>query len=295
MSRQIQDVQNESRQRIKELEGELSQCRKRDAAFDEVRMNAFLKEQRSAQKERELEKREARIETGSESQELAHRARELDAREVRLGGEEERMKSRKKELDRVKTDFESKEAALEAIAPTTQQNPTVVEDGKIKAGIRVLFAGNTDSLFKVTDAAKFATYRLPLSFEDMQGHHVDLLRRHDYYKGWMDCTRVAGHLELVEQGHIAASGVPHLYDTMHRKNPNCAGANAGALFTWAALCQGRKPEWNVRLDDRCYTLKSMAIPQLQKDKPFWVGWATGEKYARVRFREELERTGDNIS
>lgn len=67
---------------------------------------------------------------------------------------------------------------------------------------------------------------------------MELLRHHDYYSGWLDCIVNTEQKKYLQD--IGDFDAPHLFDINSTVNPENAGLNAGALFTFAALCKDLK-------------------------------------------------------
>ncbi|KAF1943308.1 hypothetical protein EJ02DRAFT_465036 [Clathrospora elynae] len=219
---------------------------------------------------------------------LARKAKKLDTRETRIKEEDERITMERQELEDARFAFHGSQTEFDGSASIFQDHATDTEDDDRTAPNLLFYrTPNTNKLFEVTDRANFDKYLLPISFEDMNSHHMELLRRHDYYGGCMDCIWIAGQADFIEQGLMAKSDVPHLYDIEHPKNPECAGMNARYLFTRAAMCQIYKPEWNIRLDDRCFDFNALAVPRFQKNKPFRMAYAKAEALVQSSFWKDF--------
>ncbi|KNG46444.1 hypothetical protein DDE82_007936 [Stemphylium lycopersici] len=285
---QIDSAKHGMSLRIKNLEEELGQCRKRENTIVEVFLHNFEKEK-----------------------ELARKIKALEERERKVREEDDRVQAEKQELASARREIEIAKDGLEALAPCSpngltseeyltcstppspwhrsHQHPTSKEEApKIRPVIKVLHTPGTETLFDPVNQNKFKEYQLPVTFEDMGTNAVQLLRRHDYYKGWLDATKVSVQQRDVNEGFTPASGVPHLHDSFHAKSPRNAGYSAGMLFTYAALCQEHgKPELGIRLDDRRFNSRSLAVPKRHEKEPFWVGYAGGQQYAHKCFWREV--------
>ena len=260
--KRIRDVQHDMGLRIKNLEEELGQCRKRETAVRDVVVQVFEEEKGLSTKAKEIEERE----------------RKVKEEEYRVETEKKKVASERREVEIAKDELEASALTSQNISANRQ------ESHKIDPYCRSFWTPSTKRSFYVVDRAKFETYQLPVSFEDMNKMTIQQLRRNDYYKGWLDATKTAGQQRDVEQGVTPASGVPHLEDVLHPKNPKNAGLNAGALFAYAALCQDHnRPDLGVRLDDRRFSLKALTIPKLHEKELFWLGYAEGENYAQECF------------
>lgn len=115
---------------------------------------------------------------------------------------------------------------------------------------------------------------------------IELMRRHDYYLGWLDCIQTT---YMKEHADIF-SNHPRLVDKQEPRNAFNAGANIGALFCWVLLCTEERAEWAVRLSNTAPTWTHLkAYNDTVFDGPngdFWRGVEHGEEIARARFAEE---------
>lgn len=145
--------------------------------------------------------------------------------------------------------------------------------------------GATDPLFLTEHATKFDKYVLDLTHKQMNSHGVELLRRHDYFKGWLDCKK-NGHLSsLNRRGKFLLSEHPQIGDRDHPEREMVAGANAGGLFTWAALNERYNADHNIRLDDRQWAEIDLDIPTGCAHYDFWVAVAFA-RYKVVKHFDE---------
>jgi hypothetical protein len=269
IEKKYQDAQRVMQQRIETLETALAQSRKEES----MARHMFLQ-------------------ISDKEDELAQLARDLEEREKKVEEEEKKVEGEKEELRKERDEIAAMKASLESFVPAPQPEPLDQKKSRLEFPPLIMYHGSgSENLFKVTDKAKFEKYEMPVSFEDMNISHVELLRRHDYYKGWFDCNKVKNHQESIEKGLVPASEFQYLSDSKHAKNPFDAGVNAGALFTFAALCQQQMPEWNVRLDERHFTANALVVPKLHQKDPFWMGYFSGESEARAEFQKRMEEHG----
>jgi len=80
---------------------------------------------------------------------------------------------------------------------------------------------------------------------------LSLLRRHDYYKGWLDCMKAFGDDAALKEAGASAETLKALRSVNNALSSRAAGARAGMLFDWSVLCAAYGvPERDDRFDDR---------------------------------------------
>jgi hypothetical protein len=275
MDRRTSDVLRSKEQRVGELVEEVDQCRKREAALEAVLVRHYRKEQLLAARERTLDYECTELmERKEKSQEERATIEQL---EKRIDDVEKACKGKDEELARLR-------AKLHKQTEGTTSSATA--DQRIKRSKRLLETDGAMEMLKVQDKAKFDLYGFKISIDIMNGLDIRILRHHDYYAGWFDCvdrTRakaVAAASDVPD--HLLS--FPSLFSIRSVENPEDAGSNAGALFTWAALSRERKPKCSVRLDDREWTLAR--LEKAYNDgigygdaSRFWLGFSDGKKHA----------------
>lgn len=122
---------------------------------------------------------------------------------------------------------------------------------------------------------------------------MDLLRRHDYYEGWLDCMHARGQHNLYLQGGLEIVDIEYLYDSSNYRSPHNTGQIVGMTFGWSVLCTMHGvPERDNRLDDRKWELGDLepkGIPTRQESY-FWQSVKAGKAIAGDQLKEKL-RTG----
>jgi hypothetical protein len=89
---------------------------------------------------------------------------------------------------------------------------------------------------------RFKEYDLPLSTKQMNDPAVELMRRHDYYVGWLDSFHAR----------------PLPTDEQHPRNAYIAGANAGAVLAWIQYCEKDRADWAVCMFNNHSDMKPIA-------------------------------------
>ncbi|KAF2252055.1 hypothetical protein BU26DRAFT_502603 [Trematosphaeria pertusa] len=122
----------------------------------------------------------------------------------------------------------------------------------------------------------------------MNGMKVQLLRRHDYYKGWLDCVKASEDEELLRRGLITEEEAPHLRDMGDLRGLKNGGANVGAHFGWSVMCKvHQRRERDVRLDDQERAAADITPRAGFEERPFWRHVKNGIEQASVKFHEQL--------
>lgn len=271
------------------LRQELVQFRKRDNAVRDVFLSVYRREFRT---EKELRKEADRLEGWKNK--VQQKYRNLRSDQKRLA------------CDQLK--FEEKQMILR-----TQQAPRDASEDAInyfsinpkydRAQMRPLGEVNPWSAGKIS--RHFAMGE-PLDIWDgkpEQFHKIQkLLRKHDYYAGWLDAMRANDHQKTTAMQsmrikvdfvkNINGGTTNYLYDRSHPRNPMNAGLNVGLLFGWSALCEEHNvPEHDVRLDDRIWKRKDLeriATEDHFGDSDFWVGVTMGTEKLRLLFELKMK-------
>ncbi|KAF1957965.1 hypothetical protein CC80DRAFT_547021 [Byssothecium circinans] len=267
---------------ISKLETEVAQCRKREQAIRDVFIQNQEKEQELSKWQRSYEKQ----------------AVDLKQAEVRLGIERRKL-NREKAVLRIRDKeqqkmLDSNQAKKEGVGLKANHQNTKVNiiDNRVfheYPYTHIFEAGRTEQNFMIDhnhNTKDFKKHKLPSL--DVAHHSVlELLRRHEYYRGWLDCVKATEKAEFVDNCYLPASRLPDVNDEMSLM---CAGANVGANFAWSALCKSRnKPEWNISLDSREWKISDLRQENVDagKKSAFWIGVERGRLRAEKRFRERV--------
>lgn len=240
------------------------------------------KEQQLSKKAAQIEIREARWETKKKCLELGHKHLQEEKAIVSDYVEEQRKLAN----------------ALEA--SINQSSTGIKDDDRTKTGaseskvkkpsrLQPFMIGNSGSLFESESYAHFEEYETIISAEKMKDFGIELLRRHDYYKGWLDCMRTQERSDAYCKGLVDWDEVSYLWNKDDFRSPMNAGANVGMLFAWSALCAEYGEQDNdTRLDGRTWDLHDLHPPQDFDPKGFWTGVSCGKKIATKKFRAKIE-------
>ncbi|KAF1840140.1 uncharacterized protein K460DRAFT_410742 [Cucurbitaria berberidis CBS 394.84] len=219
---------------------------------------------------RELEqhkKREAAIQAMfvqnyEKEQELARKVHELEAQNATL-----------QEKEQPKVD-----KSIAALEESSKQNDDSCDNYPgLEKGITIFSLADSVKKFGVS-----ADHKRPKWFD---GYNVDLLRRHDYYKGWLDCMRAFDDKAAAGRGSLSAEDTDHVFDV---ESPFQAGCSVGALFSWSALCNAHGvPQRDNRLDDRQWFLEDLVPKTPLDDLRFWEGVQAGKNAVEPIFLETM--------
>lgn len=247
-----------SRRRIRTLERELAQCRKSEGAVRAVFVQYHENVQELGPKLRALERKEAEL------QEREKRVAELEENVTERG---EQALAKAEELDVL--------LAKQKATDDCDNHP-----GRVRS--TYLLGCKNAKLFELA-----SDFKRPKWFNNIK---LTLLRRHDYYKGWLDCKRAFDTKHAVACGDLTPAETAYLDDSHDPRSPINAGLNAGFIFGWSAICQGQgHPNRDDRLDDRAWTAEDL-VPKVQgADVAFWNSVEVGRKHvekAFIKAREE---------
>ncbi|KAF2660318.1 hypothetical protein K491DRAFT_78129 [Lophiostoma macrostomum CBS 122681] len=236
------------------LKKELEQCRKREDSMLAVFLTNFEKEQELSQKQREIEKKETELQVKEERLELQEQAFDDCMHRMNFTGEVSNE-------DYARLDFE--------------------KTGDVQ-GRELTFAPMED--LSVNLHARGCNVRV-------NSWKMEVLRAHDYYKGWLNCAWAVSYQEAHQRGLASKEHVAHIYDTKDVRSPLIAGYNVGALFTWSALCYAQnKPDWDMRIDNRLWrTEQFFPPPYLSTLGPsgFWDEVKRGSERAKSNFLDQI--------
>tara|TARA_R110002003_G_scaffold37_5_gene2152 strand:- start:1428 stop:2747 length:1320 start_codon:yes stop_codon:yes gene_type:complete len=268
--------------RIMDLEKNVTLRQKREAAIKAVFFREFEKER-----------------------ELLMLEQKLDEKWKALGKRREQLTLSYKRLEEAKLELDERLALAsqhEEANDTNDDDPSPNTPPRRPGQTNPFTYGNT----KLLDLHKLNPHRhawaLPSADISMQNKHLALLRKHDYYAGWLDAMKSLDHQKalvtaLQPQKPNTRAPLPvdmaHFQDRNDPRNPTNAGVNAGLLFAHAALCSAHNlPEHDVRLDTRQWalaSLKPLALHDAFGEYAFWDGVDFAvEKMTRL-FTLKIER------
>jgi hypothetical protein len=258
----MREQEQHHQHRVSELQKELSQCQKRETAVREVFLQNFETTNSIAQERLEL--------------------RELKAW----------LACKSKQIDREQQDFERDKAKIHSkthkTTSSTQEEPTANDFGKSGESNKktpvwrwMPKVGKTYDFNISLPNKRFKEYDLPLSTKQMNDPAVELMRRHDYYVGWLDSFHAR----------------PLPTDEQHPRNAYIAGANAGAVLAWIQYCEKDRADWAVCMFNNYSDMKPIAtwkVPEavLVAKSPlgdFWRGFMHGTAIAKLKFEEECDK------
>lgn len=298
LERRLVQNQVNSRRDVENVREELRQCHRREEANQLVFTQDYEREKNLATRERDLVRKEAElspllravevkerelcekeVQLLQKDSELLQKKDEFMQREEALDIKEQGLKDREQELN-------VKEDAITSERNSMSERASGEENERIARDLWLHEVGD-ENVFKVQNREQFTTYRLPISAAEMDDIDIQLLRRHDYYKGWYDYTTRAYLQKLSPRPGNHA----YLSDIRYSEHPYNAGLNAGALFSFAALCKKHKPEWSIRLDDRELDLETLVPSIRDEGSEFWKGFIKYKNNLEQRFPELLRTSG----
>lgn len=125
----------------------------------------------------------------------------------------------------------------------------------------------------------------------MQNSGMNLLRRHDYYKGWLDSMITVAQRYAYVEGLLNEDVSQLLLSSSNPRRSCSAGVNVDLLFGWSALCQEYgNVDYDFRLDDRKWSLADLNphTEGCKETQPvFWAGVQFGIDEARGSFVERF--------
>jgi hypothetical protein len=284
--RNVADVKRDMGNRIKELEEELSQCRKREDAIEKVFVQNYEKQQELAGERRRLEREDALLEEERESLRL----QALDMADRKVDEQELKIKNI---------------AAERGGEQTTESNETRTDENSITcASLHRHSFGAVKDLFKANPKVIDwkPAYSTSSTFKhlapDVTDTRVFLMRRHDYYKGWLDCIKATDDINASVNWIRSDDQKAYLLNVRDSRNPENAGRNAGLSFMWSALCtEHGLPEHDVRLDNRTWNIEDLIPFSDRDDTGFWKGFRWGaekmEKLFELKMESGIWKTDDD--
>ncbi|KAF1957967.1 hypothetical protein CC80DRAFT_491282 [Byssothecium circinans] len=217
--------------------------------------------------------------------ELVLKEQKLDVREVHLKAEDERLKIKNNHLkerdshvdayvaDQGRLSIFQKGTTMHSTAKTKENDVTeepIATSGLIP-GYHFALSSGTRNFLESENYSHFEQYHTsPFSTEMMKETRMQLLRRYDYHKGWLDSER-AHELQAARiRGHVTAGEVSYLDDHHDTRSPFNAGRNAALFFTWSALCSAHNvQEQDVRLDGRAWARTDLEPVMEPRPGTFW--------------------------
>jgi len=204
-----------------DMSKELEQCRKREATVQAVFVKSHEREQKLATRECAIEEKEAQLKERDD--EYNDKCKALD----------EKVKQ-PKYLQRVPGHHTPSASKLEA------------DRIRQKAGVNYLGPSEYANWSSFGITAHFDTNNYPFFADLMNSQDVQTLRRHDYYMGYYQCAFQHSMTIMVRTDRLFEDTSIFIAENN--------GRNAGALFTFAALCANHRPEWDMRLDGKEWDL-----------------------------------------
>ncbi|KAF2821874.1 hypothetical protein CC86DRAFT_397301 [Ophiobolus disseminans] len=279
----LQVQQTASEQRIAALEKELAMCQKREGAMKGVLMREFGKE-------KELSLREQALERNIKS---------LTRKTERIRKDTREVKERELRCEDILSQYDLLlEGNANDIDLDSEPAAKLPKPGQTNA----FSYGN----IKLLDLNKFNQQRHKWSEKptlNTKDKRFALLRKHDYYAGWLDAHRALDHQKAIgleaqaktmdTRDPILGAKTTYLRDRSDPRNPLNAGMNAGLLFAHAALCKTHNlPEHHVRLDTRQWhltDLKLLAREDQFGEFAFWYRVDFAADKTRRLFKLKIER------
>lgn len=275
------------KKQIVELKGEVAQYRKRDSAFRDFFVWMY-KETKDMHKEKD------RLEGRKDSLRAKYKELRVDQKTL----ESECLELEEREL-LFKAKLGPRNASEEAIDYHSLHGGHDPAQPRKLREINPWTAGKIGRHFGMGG---------PLDIWDGQPekfHKIEkLLRKHDYYAGWLDAMQAIDLEKAIDEARLGMSAhvntikvhasrkTIHLLDEGLPKNPLNAGLNAGLLFAWSALCATYNlPQHDVRLDDRVWQLSDL-VPFSEDTRSvcedFWEGVSNGVDKMERLFELKLE-------
>jgi hypothetical protein len=264
----MREQEQHHQHRVSELQTELSQCQKRETAVREVFSQNFETTNSIARERLELRELEAR---------LASKEKQLDREHMKLVIEKSSFHSATYETaDSLQVEYSPSDSSKSQ--DIKKKNPDWRWIPKV---------GKTPSFKTFLNEPCFKEYGLPISIEQMNDPAIELMKRRDYYLGWLDCswanyTTAHAHM-FPECALLFEKASKYLFN---------AGANVGALLGWAKMCEEEKVDWGVRV----YNTRKCIAFELFGDKKtpappsdFWRGLVYGREVAEAKFAEECAK------
>jgi regulator of replication initiation timing len=264
---------------VEGLERELAQSRKREEAIKAVFFREFEKERQLFIEDKRLREKSAHLEEKSKKIQKAMKALE----EKELGLE-------------VSTAFHLGDEGF-------NEDPT---DSDCEDDDHIAIRAPSHSYpfsYGKTALLKLNKIKNCCSIIDTKDKRFDLLRRHDYYSGWLDAMRALDHKKAIKmdvkqircetRDLVLNESTHYLRDLNHPQNPRNAGVNVGLLFAYSALCtQYNLSHRDRRLDVRQWDLsdlKPVAREDLFGEFAFWDGVDYAVDKMKTLFTMKIER------
>jgi hypothetical protein len=270
--------------RIKDLQQKLARYLEREDAVQKALNNNHEREQQLAEKEFKMKKKEQ------------HQKNEDAILEIKKDALEEQKRI-------IDAHIAEQKAVRDLCMNGTSQLNAVTDSGSISdlmsfleyAQSTIFVCGESGQLFE----AEIRSRPWLCDFESaitsiMESHEIELLRRHDYYKGWLDAMKAEDALQAYSRGSTAANDYVDVWNSGDLRSARNAGLNVGLLFTWSALCDLHgKRDKDIRLDGRAWNLSDLHPPfrDSEAHSGFWERVARGSDMATQMF-ELFQKTGD---
>ncbi|KAL1604814.1 hypothetical protein SLS60_004354 [Paraconiothyrium brasiliense] len=265
--------------RVEYLERELNRFQDHEGAILEAFIENQEKEQQLAEKQVKLEKEEQHQRNEYELLQIKEEALEEQKRIVDMHVAEQKS---------VLEFYNAKSAWSDKVVSESNQDTTIT----LKEAQRtILVYEGAEKLFDNESLTHLDEYNMGLfNSTVMKSQEIELLRRHDYYKGWLDAKMAENAEYAFNEGLLQEGDAEYLWNNIDPRNAYNAGRNVGGLFYWSALCLGTgEEEMDVRLDGRQWALSDLNRPTTIRDEIFWEGVEAG----RIAASEMFWGTGED--
>ncbi|KAJ4355375.1 uncharacterized protein N0V89_003391 [Didymosphaeria variabile] len=268
--------------RVEYLERELARCLEREDAVLGALNENQKKEQQLAEKQLKLEKQEQCHICESKLLQITQDALEKQNRCIDMYIAEQNLVLESYRTGSAQSDAEVESESNRKWTATLQQPRSTI-----------LSCGDSKKLFDNESFAHLDEYDFELfNSTVMKSRDVELLRRHDYYKGWLDAKKAEDAEHAFNEGLLGERDAKYLWDIGDTRSASNAGHNVGASFGWSALCvELDEKDKDPRLDGRQWALADLVPLTGAQSKDFWEGVRAGSDYAAKNFMER-KRSGN---
>ncbi|KAF2439102.1 hypothetical protein P171DRAFT_131731 [Karstenula rhodostoma CBS 690.94] len=183
----------------------------------------------------------------------------------------------------------------EAVAKTKNDNiASLITNTKMGAADHTphFYAGDSKDLFLSEGFSNYDRYISPDGRMMRSKKMIHRMRRHDYYKGWLDAKKTEDAEDAFNKGFLGEEDAKYLQDADDHRSPVNAGCNVGAMFAWSALCAAHgERDKDIRLDGRQWKLSDLEPWTGAQSKGFWTGVRMGVEHATEVFMEKKKSGG----
>ncbi|PSN60046.1 hypothetical protein BS50DRAFT_217824 [Corynespora cassiicola Philippines] len=258
------------------------QIRLADEFMEKVKSTRTLLEENEkllAVRNTNIENREKHCD--DEQQRMAVQGRGLNEKEQWLVEWQERLDIRSRE-----------QASREQRSWTAQNTPSPLQPGV-----------NTSTSNKMVTFIKYAPARQQFIVQggskikdgsDVNDFDIQLLRIHDYYKGWLDGIKSVEAEEACRQHQVNQHKTREVYRENNPFGQYNAGFHVGMYFNWSQACHAQgKSQWATCLDQRQWRASDLVPDYHQVAHTFWEGVRQGKQSAWAKFQQELRKERGN--